>query len=411
MTTDSLPEHLVMMGGFSGGDKDLAKMFAQSALSLVNWSHLPLKEKAALALAALASASEDSVEKLVAHHNVNLIEHRNPDGSTALVIRNPWCIIERGVHIDTAVQLLKWKELRAGARIGRFVTFGDWATVGENAVVGNNVRFEEHTVVPDKFDVESPQPKRTGFLAKLDNALHGPKDLQTNLTDDQKRRFRNVRVQNALDLVDIVSESLSDDMDDRTIIDVAFDVTNDYFFENSAFDTGDDKEKFSVFARHLVRHFNPDGSAAIVTKSAFGGLGEDVTVNGHAFVGDWAEIGGASEIARGCQTPSHITANDIRIGWEVDRNVATNDLQDLMRRPFLISSTNVQFVNGIPADEADIPSSLSVRKPQQQPDWSERNTKERKPPFTVSKMPLTTVDGEPYTPGRSPSRFRHDRLP
>ncbi|MCS4088922.1 hypothetical protein [Rhizobium sp. BK176] len=407
MNSDSLPENLVMMGGFSGGDKDLAKEFAQSALSLVDWSVLPVKEKAALALAALASASEDSVEKLVAHYNVTLLKHRNPDGSTALVIRNPWCIIERGVHIDTALQLLKWKELRAGARIGRFTSFGDWATVGEMAVVGDNVKFEEHTVVPDKFDVSSPHPRRAGFLAKVNNALYGPKDLETILTDDQKRRFRNVRVQNALDLVDLVSESLTDDMDDRTVIDVTFDITNAYFFENSAFDTGDDRERFSVFERHLVRHFNPDGTTAVVTRSGFGGLGDEVTVDGHAFVGNWAEIGGASEIAKGCQTPSHITANDISIGWEVDRKVATNDLQDLMRRPFLIASAKIDFLNGIPAEEADIPSELSVKNPQEQPDWSGLRHKVKQPPFAVSAKPLTTVDGAPFEPGKwSSSRRR-----
>jgi hypothetical protein len=397
MTTDTLPEHLVMIGGLSGGNKHLAKEFAYSVLSLVDWSGLPLKKKAALALAALSSASKNSVEQVVAHFNVNLLCHRNPDGTTALVVRNPWCIIERGVHIDTAVQLLNWKELRAGARIGRFVNFGDWAEVGEHALVGDDIRFDEHTVIPDKFDVKSPHPKRTSFLAKLNDAIRGPKDLETTLTAEQKSRFRNVRVQNALDLVDLVGESLSDDMNDKTVIDVAFNVTNDYFFENSAFDTGGDRENFSVFERHLVRHFNPDGSTAIVTKSAFGGLGDDVTVDGHAFVGNWAEIGGASEIARGCETPSYITADDIRIGWEVDRKVTTSDLQDLMRRPFLITLTNVPFPDGIPSEEADIPASLSVTKPHERSDWLE-NPKKKKPPFRMSATPVTTVDGTPFTP-------------
>jgi hypothetical protein len=397
MTPNSIPGNLVAIGGLSSVSKTYAKEFAHSALSLVDWSGFSLMTKAALALAALASASEQSVEGLVAHFNVTRLRHRNPDGTTALVTRNPWCIIERGVHIDTALELPKWKELRAGARIGRFVTFGDWATVGEGAMIGGGIDFDARTVVPDGFEIEAPQSERTGFLAKIRDRLSSSKtDLATQATDEQKQRFSDVRVQNALDLVDLVSESLNDHMDDRTIVDIAFDATNDYFFDNSGFDVGDDRANFTVFSQNLARHINPDGTSAIITKSGFGGLGEDVTVHGHAFIGNWAEIGGASEIARGSQTPSHIKANDINIGWTVDRAVTTSDLQDILRRPFLISSSRQEFPNDIAADKAELPSRLVIRKPtgDQRERFGSRR-KEKRPPFTVSAA-LTMVDGSAY---------------
>lgn len=375
-------------------DHTLATDFAKSALSLVETGEKSLRERAALALAALASAGEQSLEAVVAHHQVDAYTHRNPDGTKVVVKRNPWAIVEAGVHFNGPVHLKKWKEIRAGSWIGRDVRFGDWASVGEGAVIGDGTELREHTIVPDGFWVFPPFEKAgpSGLLAGMASSLRRLVGAAPAASPPE------VRVQCALDLVELVCEDLHEQMSDDEIVDAAYRAVNAYFLKNTGFVIRPvDADDYTVFSKKLVRHVNPDGSTAVVTASAFGGLGPDVTVDGHAFIGDWAWINGRSSISRGASTPSHMDGVDVVVECLIDRRVDTDDLQALLRLLFLTSVDRGYGIE-ISPEEAEIAEWLQVTAPEvDDSDWEWGDEGPVRPartlPFSVSRASVTDVKG------------------
>jgi hypothetical protein len=378
-------------------DHSLATDFAKSCLSLVDTGGKTLRERAALALAALASTGERSLESLVGHHQVGAYTHRNPDGSRAVVVRNPWVVIESDVHFEGFTRLKKWKEIRSGARIGRGVNFGDYATIGQGVLIGDGVGFDDHTIVPDGFVVTSAAP-RTAPAHRANGMIASVVKLLGSPVAKPRTAPREVRVQCALDLVDLVVEEMDEKMSDGEIVDIAYAAANAYFLRNTGFVVQpEDIEDYTVFSRSLVRHVNPDGTKAVVTKSAFGGLGPDVSVDGHAYVGQWAWVEGNSFIGRGASTQAHIAGRNVYIETPISREVDTSDLQAILRLPFL---TTIDLGQGIeiPPERAEISDRLVVVAPKVDDhgwEWGEDGPMRprRKPPFFVGPATVTDEDG------------------